>query len=133
MLTVYTVQIANQHWAIDNGIRVFDITVKSGIKEFAPTWELLNHYRANEIDWRHYTRDYLELMHQSKVDNPSMWSWMYEQRGNIALACYCKPGRPCHRHLFKDILFNDLNGEGIEVIDGGEVLSPFMFINEDVW
>ena len=91
-----------------------DITVKSGIKMFAPTWDMVMGYKDGRISEEEYTEMYYNLMRQSYRTNREEWDKELS-REKLVLFCYCKAGEFCHRLLLKDI-FMKLGAE-----DGGEL------------
>ena len=105
MSNLYTVSHKNKHKAVELNIRLFDITVKTGDKDFAPTWDLLMRYKAEDsISEEQYTQEYTALMQASFNNNPNKWIELLKE--NIALVCYCAPGNFCHRHLLSNILID---------------------------
>lgn len=81
----------------------FDITVKSGDKTFAPTWEMVMNYKSGKISEEEYTEQYYERMRQSYQNNRKRWDWLLDKE-EIVLVCFCKKGDFCHRLLLADIL-----------------------------
>ena len=98
-----------------------DITVKSGVKSFAPTWDMVMKHKRGEISDTQYTDRYLRMMRTSYLDNKNGdWSAILNRR-RVVLCCYCAPGNFCHRHLLKDILRDLCRVKNIEFVDGGEI------------
>lgn len=93
---------------------VIDITVKSGRREFAPTWEMVMSYKDNHLSEQGYTRKYEQMM-LGTPGNPGSWERNFgawrdllvsaADKGKvICLVCYCRRGDFCHRHLLKEYL-----------------------------
>jgi hypothetical protein len=120
--TIYTVQINNLRAAYQRNILSVDITVKSGSKVFAPTWDMDMSVKNGEIDQQTYVAYYDQLMKLSQENEPQAWGAILAL-DEVALACYCKPGVFCHRHLLKDKLMSIHHQLGNDVVDGGELLS----------
>ena len=97
-----------------------DITAKSGLLAFAPEFANVMRYKRGELSEEEYTQLYLERMAVSKRKFPLRWSSL-GARPEIALACYCKAGVFCHRHLFAKLMTDHLTEQGIEVIHHGEL------------
>jgi len=97
MLKIYTSQYKY------NGINRFDITVKTGVKTFAPTWEIVMGYKSNSITKEQYTEKYIIKMRQSYKNNRDLWEWLLKQK-EVVLVCFCKSGDFCHRVLLANIL-----------------------------
>lgn len=101
-MIVYTVQIARWRRARDEGIAVLDTTVRSGDKAFAPSWSMVMAHKQGVLSNAEYTAAYRVMMIQSFKDNAERWREVV--RGDpVALACYCRPGSFCHRHLLADL------------------------------
>lgn len=79
-----------------------DITVKTGLYMFAPTWEMVNEYKY-EGNKEKYTKLYYEKMRRSYQLYGDIWRWLLTQ-DKVVLVCFCKRGEFCHRYLLKDML-----------------------------
>jgi uncharacterized protein YeaO (DUF488 family) len=97
VLKVYTARISYR------GEDRLDITVKSGDKLFAPTWNLVMGYKNGTITEEHYTEGYLALMRLSYKRNREQWQALLA-RDSVTLCCYCKRGDFCHRVILAKIL-----------------------------
>jgi uncharacterized protein YeaO (DUF488 family) len=93
---------------------VLDITVKSGDKVFAPSWEMVISMMRGKLSWNEYERLYHERMRRSWVVSKDRWkdvlSW-----DEVVLVCYCRDDMFCHRRLLKKYLV------ACGAIDGGEI------------
>jgi uncharacterized protein YeaO (DUF488 family) len=121
MITIYSVQHNHAGVAHRQDIPVVDITVMTGNPAFAPTWALLKAYRAGHIDSEEYTRQFHQLMDLSEANHPEQWRTLLSYP-TVALACYCRPGHFCHRHLLKARLLEHHHRSGQDAVDGGELL-----------
>jgi len=63
VLKVFTAQYSYQ------GKDRLDITVKSGDRTFAPTWDMVKAYKAGRITQEEYTEMYHALMRRSYCNN----------------------------------------------------------------
>jgi uncharacterized protein YeaO (DUF488 family) len=117
---IWTIQIGAWRLARDNGIALIDVTVKSGINSFAPTWENLRAYKAGLMSKEEYTRQYYDKVISSSDYNLDEWRKLADNR-LMALACYCKAGDYCHRHLFAPLVITYLQSLGKRVIFHGEL------------
>mgnify|MGYP000960046228 CR=1 FL=1 len=104
---LHTVQISKIK-SLPAGTQVIDITIKSSEPPwniFAPTWEMVNDFKAGKISENAYTKQYMELMRTRYPRNKSIFRQLIQKalQNNVALACYCEPGEICHRHILKDI------------------------------
>jgi uncharacterized protein YeaO (DUF488 family) len=117
---LWTIQISQWRYADELGIKFIDSTVKSGIKGLAPTWDMLMKYRANEMSEDEYTRLYLLRMVESRNNLTKLWSSFLKYE-KMAIACYCKPDKFCHRHLLVKDVKQYLEEHGVVVELMGEL------------
>ena len=119
-LHLYTAQIGKY-----KGPDAYDVTVKSGDINFAPTWEIVQAWKAGEINWDTYTQHYRELMLNSYKRNQRAWHEILE-KGVLTLLCYCKADadKHCHRYLLADFLAKLGEKIGVHVINEGERQAP---------
>lgn len=119
---VWTVQLARHRLAKTLGIKLFDITVKSGIQEFSPTWDMLRAYKAGQMPASEYERLYIQKVKNTLETSPELWQ-EFKKEKNIAIGCYCTPGVFCHRLIFTNLLTQYLCSQGREVVNKGEIIS----------
>ena len=98
MLKVYTSTIWGYH-----GPNKLDITVKSGVKIFAPTWDMVLGYKNGTITKEEYIEKYMQMMRESYKRYKRAWTTLLNG-DRVVLCCYCKPGDFCHRLLLAEIL-----------------------------
>jgi hypothetical protein len=122
-LAVYTVQMAQWRHCANLGVLMIDTTVKSGRRAFCPEWDMVMGHKDGSVSDLEYMARYKELMDASKKNYPEEWDELLGL-GTVALACYCPPGRFCHRHLLKQMVKEECRGRGIEYIDKGEIRKP---------
>lgn len=119
-ITLYTVQIAQHRLCKALGIPLLDTTYKSGVEHLSPeSWRVWQ-YKRGEISEAEYTEHYVQRMRQSLVANPTLWEELKKYE-SVALACYCKAGKFCHRHVLLVLVQKYLVANGIEVVLGGEL------------
>jgi uncharacterized protein YeaO (DUF488 family) len=116
MVKIYTGRVQYYH-----GPDKLDITVKSGIQAFAPTWPMVMNHKKGLITDQQYTEMYLEKMRQSYLSNKSYWEGLLKNHDKLVLCCYCKFGDFCHRHILAEILVTLAKALGIEASYEGEV------------
>jgi uncharacterized protein YeaO (DUF488 family) len=80
-----------------------DITVKSGDKTFAPTWDMVMGLKRGVISEAQYRQQYLELMRASYRRHRKRWDVVLAMK-ECTLVCYCKSGEFCHRLILAEIL-----------------------------
>lgn len=116
-MIIHTTQMAKWRKACGEFI---DITVKSGDKLFAPSWNLLSDYKSGKCNQEVYTKRYYEEMRKSYLNNKEHWlDFLHKEE--VTVACYCASGKFCHRHLFVDIVEKLCNHLSIEFTRGGEI------------
>lgn len=102
MPKLFTIQVGKWRLAKDRDIKMMDTTVKSGYNLFAPTWDMvLAHKRGPEdgMTDEEYSKLYREMLVRSWKTRRKEWMNFLEDDDVYALACYCKAGNFCHRHL----------------------------------
>ncbi len=97
MLKVYT-----SHYRFKGPNRL-DITVKNGIKEFAPTWKMVMGSKNGQVSQEEYTDEYINMMRISYRNNRETWEELLTS-DEVVLVCFCPAGEFCHRVLLADIL-----------------------------
>lgn len=97
-MDTWTIQMGQYRLAKQLGIPLLDTTVKSGDKVFAPSWEIVLGVKSGDISPEEYTEQYTHLMQTSFMANQSHWLHICNMP-EVAIACYCKSGVFCHRHL----------------------------------
>lgn len=102
----YTIQMSK---ARKLDIPLLDVTVKSGRKEFAPTWSLVWGIKNGTLTEEKYTESYYSLMRSSYKQNRKVWDEVLAQ-DELLVACYCRADKFCHRYLLADI-FQELGAE----------------------
>jgi uncharacterized protein YeaO (DUF488 family) len=84
-----------------------DITRKSATRfglNFAPSWNILNKVKKEEIDFETYKLLYIEEMKKSYVENNAAW-FLLLTKERVCLICYCTDHEKCHRTILaRDIL-----------------------------
>lgn len=103
-MELFTTQLSNWRTAKRLKIELVDTTVKGKAPLFAPTWDMVMGHKNGTITDEEYTRLYREKMIQSWVENREGWERFMQREEPIALACYCAPGKFCHRKLLVKIL-----------------------------
>lgn len=104
-MEVYTYQIAQ--WRLVKklvpDVLVIDTTVKSGIKQLAPTWDMVIAIKEGRITEEKYTRLYHRILDYSRRVYPEFWAALLRQP-KVAIGCYCSRGKFCHRLLLVEYL-----------------------------
>jgi len=96
------------------GWECIDVTVKSGLAVFAPTWSMVMGYKNGVLSEGEYTQRYGRMMRKSLLENTSEWLGILRKE-KVALLCYCSSGSFCHRHLLKGYLLKVGEKKGIPV------------------
>ena len=125
ILQLCTLQMATRHKfikAYPEGV-FLDTTVKSGEKRLAPTWQMVLRHKEGGLDDETYTQMYRLRMRDSLKTFPEFWRSLLPLQGEaklLGLACYCRAGHFCHRHLLQRILTRYALSNGISVEHLGE-------------
>jgi len=122
MVRIYTAQIAKWRKCKELGIPLIDTTVKSGIKIFAPSWDIVSRVKAGTLSEAGYTEQYLAMMRVSFGSNKEEWLALLRDNEAIAIACYCTAGKFCHRYLLVEYLVKVCEHFGIEYELCGEIV-----------
>ena len=100
-MKLYTCQISQWRKATHLGVPCLDVTVKSGEKTFAPSWNLLMEYKQ-DFDEVKYTSKFITLMRTNFKRDKEFWLETLKQ-DKLCIMCYCAKGKFCHRLLLVDI------------------------------
>lgn len=72
-------------------------------RAFAPTWEIVRGHKNKVLSDEAYTRQYHRLMHESRVQHPAHWEYLFGLK-KIVLVCFCTPGAFCHRVILANMI-----------------------------
>lgn len=86
-----------------DGPNRLDITVKSGDRTFAPTWDMVKYFKAGRLGWEQYKGMYHYRMRASYQKNRARWNEVLAM-DEVVLVCYCETDDYCHRRLLKEYL-----------------------------
>jgi ribA/ribD-fused uncharacterized protein len=120
---IWTVQMSRSRNLKDKGIHALDTTVKSGIKAFAPKWDMVMAHKEQRLSDAQYTDQYTRMMRESRQNNHTIWKKLQDHE-KTAVLCYCSPGKFCHRHLFIHEMKDYLESLGHTVELKGEINGP---------
>lgn len=110
-MKIYTISIPNARiMGIDKSPGYLDITIGSGDKVFAPTWNMVHGIKDHTITEELYTHMYKHMMYESIKLYPNRWVEI-SNMDVVYLACYCRPGSFCHRYLLASILVENYHAE----------------------
>jgi uncharacterized protein YeaO (DUF488 family) len=118
-MKLYTTQMSKWREVEKLGIPFKDVTVKSGDKQFAPTWDFLMEYKNNQ-DESKYLERFIPLMRKNYSENKQYWLDFLSQ-DEVCIACYCKSGKFCHRHILVNIFEKICQQQGIPFERMGEI------------
>jgi len=120
-ILVWTAQIAKHRRAKALGVFFLDSTAMSGNKAFAPEMRNVLRYKNNELDEEDYTKLYVAKMRHSVMTKNSEWEKLLGH-DKFIIACYCRAGNFCHRHILLDLFTKYAATQDTEVINMGEFL-----------
>lgn len=98
-----------------------DITVKSGRKEFAPTWDMVMGHKSDALSDEDYIVMYKQLMNQSYKNNRKVWKELLN-RDSVTLVCYCAKGKFCHRVVLAEMMAKAFGCEYVGEVDSKGIL-----------
>jgi len=114
---LHTVQIYRAQKLGESGIHLLDTTAKSGNPAWAPAYSDVMAYKDGSLSKADYTEIYLHRMATSQACYPEAWKELLNYH-NVAIACYCAPGKFCHRHLFLPLhkVYLEAQGHTVELM-----------------
>jgi len=121
-MELYTIALSQWRKAKERQIPLIDITVKSGLLVFAPEPSVLWAYKRNEVSDDQYTELYLERLRTQLRGQYEPFQEFLEQEGPVAVACYCRAGKFCHRHIFASFMQDLAEDNGYTLFLRGEIL-----------
>ena len=96
MLEIYTSRIKY------SGENKLDITIGTGDKVFAPSWEIVIGHKRGKITDKQYTNAYIKLMRISYKRHKKRWNEILN-KDKIVFCCYCSSDKFCHRYILANI------------------------------
>lgn len=87
----------------DPACPLIDITAKSGLKAFAPTWAMILDLNSNKINEQKFTEIYTQHLRNSYLRYRADWDLLLSMK-SFSLACFCRMDDFCHRDILSDIL-----------------------------
>lgn len=121
MLELHTTQIVKLGNIDTSDKDVINVTVKSGIVTFAPSWSMVIGYKSGEISKEEYTDKYITMMETSYAFERHAWDHYFPDEGKLILVCYCRSGDFCHRHLLANFIQMKKLESGSECVIMGEL------------
>lgn len=97
-MQAHTFQLGRLDNLLFNTIPYYDTTVKSGMWQLAPTWEMVMGVKSKSITPEQYETQYMALLEWRYDTYPEFFDWLIAHE-QIAFGCYCPAGTFCHRHL----------------------------------
>lgn len=90
------------------------------LKDLAPSKELLNEYKNNEMKWERYTEKYYKHLQdniEAVIESILVIISILESGQDVTMYCYEKSGYNCHRHLIAEIISEQgFNTEEIDYV-----------------
>ncbi|WDS62236.1 hypothetical protein [Pseudomonas phage D6] len=104
-MNVYTFQLGKLENLLFNTIPYYDTTVKSGMWQLAPSWDIVMAVKSKRITPEQYEAQYMAMLEWRYFTYPEFFEWLISHE-HIAFGCYCAAGKFCHRHLITKFLSN---------------------------
>lgn len=102
-MDLYTYQIGKWRKVQSYNIPMIDTTVKSGVIQLAPVWDIVLAHKRKQITDQQYTEVYNRIITNWWFTDPIFFERLIELP-QVALGCYCAKGAFCHRHLIVNFL-----------------------------
>jgi uncharacterized protein YeaO (DUF488 family) len=106
------------------GIPLIDTTFAAQPPYLSPTREIVMNYKGDRITEAEYTTHFISILAQRQIDYPVQWT-AFLQMEEVCVACYCKAGKFCHRHLLIEIIRKRCELDGIPFEHMGEITKEF--------
>lgn len=105
-MELFTIQVAKWRLLKDSGIEFMDTTVKSNpYGLFSPTWEIVLGVKSGQISEEEYSKAYKRLILERWKDRDLRLEFFeFLDKPRVAIACFCPPGKFCHRVLLVELL-----------------------------
>jgi hypothetical protein len=109
LMDVYTISIPNARKFTVGGKKIasldayMDISVMTGNKMWAPTWDMVYRVKDYRMSHEDYIREYEKMMELSIHNNADEFNKLMNME-KVILACYCGIREFCHRFIFADVL-----------------------------
>lgn len=100
-MSLYTIQLSKWRIAKANNVKFIDITVKSGSSVFSPTWDMVLASKSGAINEDEYIDRYVTLLCERLSEDKKPFDDLHNDiiSGDVAVACYCRSGKFCHRNI----------------------------------
>lgn len=102
-MNIYTFQLGKLENLLFTDIPHYDTTVKSGMWQLAPSWEMVMDIKSKRITPEQYEAQYMSMLEWRYSTFPEFFDWLISHE-QIAFGCYCVAGVFCHRHLIVKFL-----------------------------
>jgi hypothetical protein len=121
---VYTISIANaKRLEIIKNKNYVDVTLSTGEKLVAPTWNMIRGVKSGKITESEYTVMYNVILTCAAREHKEEFVSLFKKVDYVILGCYCPPGAFCHRTLLSQFLVEYFKAEfGGEITSKGQML-----------
>lgn len=96
-MELYTIQMSQWRRCAPLGIHFLDTTFKKETA-FSPTKWMVHSYKYGSMSQDEYTARYNAILDRTQETDPKEWEQLFEH-DKVAIACMCRAGVFCHRHL----------------------------------
>ena len=102
-MQLWTIQMCNWRVAESKGIELLDTTVKGNPGPLSPTWDMVLSHKSGKLSDKEYTDKYLQILRVSYTQHRRYWLDLCA-KDRLAISCFCKCDKFCHRYILKDVL-----------------------------
>lgn len=119
-MELYTIQLGQWRRAKEQGILVLDTTWRNGDVAFSPIKDIVHGYKYSGMSEEQYTFRYHELLDEKIVEHRKAWDHLITLP-KVAVACMCRAGVFCHRHVLVPRIVSYGEGRGVVIEYKGEL------------
>ncbi|MNE03754.1 hypothetical protein D3C80_962660 [compost metagenome] len=119
-MEIYTIQMGQWRRARDAGIELIDTTWRNGNQAFSPNKDIVHGYKYSGLTQEQYTERYLEILEGKVLTHTEEWERVITL-DRVAVACMCRAGVFCHRHLLWPKIVSYGAWRGTEIVYKGEL------------
>ena len=73
------------------------------LSALVPPWDLVSSYKQGTTSWDTFKQAYLAQLDQLPQQ---IWDHFSTFPGDLTLACWEAPGKPCHRHILREYMLS---------------------------
>ncbi len=111
------------------GAEIVNVTRRAG-SILAPSWEMLNLYKNNRINWDVYIKRFVREMNNPKSKAEMLRIAELSKKKDVFLVCFERVGN-CHRFLLMDMIKELISGRSLQLCSVCEEVTPHLMVTEN--